>query len=99
MVQLVLIGVKCTTITDDSTTAYPIPSWAPDIEDIPTTATPQYSMRASTSNRMSMDTAVAERFKRAGARCFLHSGGKRNDKKSIRSCILRYQAVGEMVRT
>lgn len=99
MTQLVLIGVKCTTITGDSTTAYPIPSWAPDIEDIPTTATPQYSMTATTSNILSLDTLEAERFKRAGARSFLYSAGKRNTKKNIQSVILRYQAVGEFVRT
>lgn len=97
--QLILLGAKCTTITSDATTAFPIPAWAPDIEAIETTAVPAYSFTASTSNTTELGTPIADSFKRAGKRCFLHSGGIRNTKKTIRSVILRYQAVGEMVRT
>lgn len=103
MPQLILLGVKCTTMTADATTAYPIPSWAPDIESIATTvaagALPE-SWRSSTSAMLGFGgSGEAERFLRAGARCFLFSNATFNTKKTIMSVALRYQGVGEFVRT
>ena len=104
MPQITLIGVKCTTILDDGTTAYPLPSWAPDIAAFATTTNVAGIIPdgycASTSGLLGMgNNATAARFDRAGARCFLFSSGHRNSKKDIWSVVLRYQGVGELVRT
>lgn len=104
MPQITLLGVKCTTITVDGTTAYPLPDWAPDIEAFATTTNVAGIIPdgycASTSGLLGMgNNATATRFDRAGARCFLFSSGHRNSKKDIWSVVLRYQGVGELVRT
>lgn len=104
MPQITLLGMKCTTITGVATTAYPLPDWAPDIAAIATSAVAGAladSWRASTTGTLGMGLLVVpERFLKVGARCFKFSGATgSNAKGTVWSVILRYQAVGELVRT
>lgn len=104
MTQLYLLINKATTILATggwaATTAFPIPSWAPDIEHIGTLAEEPHNIRASTSQLLRGGLGanpVAVLMTQASARAYRIDGG-RNIINTLYTVILHYRAVGELVR-
>lgn len=105
MTQLYLFYNRATTINATggwaTTTAFPIPTWAPEIAWIGTTAQEPHNVRASTSGNIRGGLGAAPavaRMRQASARAYRIDGTDRNDAKSYRTVILHYRSVGELRR-
>lgn len=100
--EMYLFYNRATTIARDgtwtTTTAFPLPDWAPDIAYMGTTHE-MMCVRASTSGAirggLGADPALV-RIRQASRRAYVIES--RNDKKSYWTAIVRYRSVGELVR-
>lgn len=104
--EIYMFENKCTTInrTGDwpTTTAYPLPDWAPEIAYMGGT-TEMQSIRASTSAIATIVGGLGKapaltRLRQASARAYLLEEATRNDKKDVWTVIAKYRSVGELIR-
>ena len=101
--QIFLNQNKCTTIARvgvwTTTTAYPLPAWAPAIAFMGTTHQMD-CVRASTSGAIRGGlgaTPALVKVKQASERAYLFDAA-RNTKKSVWTAVVNYRSVGELKR-
>lgn len=102
--QLFLWYNRATTIPHDgswtTTTAYPLPDWAPEIAFIGTTHEAE-CVRASTSGTITGGLGAAPalvRLRQASKKAYRIEEVHRNDAKTYYTVILNYRSIGELKR-